>query len=41
LKIFDFMRGPERYKYQLGGQAVPLNNVKLFRGEGKADADIR
>lgn len=31
LRIFDFMRGPERYKYQLGAQAVPLNNVRLFR----------
>jgi len=31
LKIFDFMRGPERYKYQLGAQAVPLNNVRLSR----------
>jgi len=28
---FDFLRGHERYKYQLGAQAVPLNNVKLFR----------
>jgi CelD/BcsL family acetyltransferase involved in cellulose biosynthesis len=34
LRIFDFMRGPERYKYQLGAQAVPLNNVRLF-GRGK------
>ncbi|MDP9067556.1 MAG: GNAT family N-acetyltransferase [Actinomycetota bacterium] len=31
LKTFDFLRGPERYKYQLGAQAVPLNNVRLFR----------
>ncbi|MGH2751445.1 MAG: GNAT family N-acetyltransferase [Actinomycetota bacterium] len=31
LRIFDFMRGPERYKYQLGAQAVPLNNVRLLR----------
>jgi CelD/BcsL family acetyltransferase involved in cellulose biosynthesis len=30
LKIFDFLRGRERYKYQLGSQAVPLNNVRLF-----------
>ncbi len=29
---FDFLRGPERYKYQLGAQALPLNNVKVFRG---------
>lgn len=27
---FDFLRGPERYKYQLGGQAVPLHNVRLL-----------
>jgi CelD/BcsL family acetyltransferase involved in cellulose biosynthesis len=30
LHTFDFLRGPERYKYQLGSQAVPLNNVRLF-----------
>lgn len=30
LKQFDFLRGPERYKYQLGAQPVPLNNVRLF-----------
>jgi CelD/BcsL family acetyltransferase involved in cellulose biosynthesis len=30
-KIFDFLRGPERYKYQLGAEAVPLNNVRLMR----------
>lgn len=29
-RYFDFLRGPERYKYQLGAQAVPLNNVRLF-----------
>lgn len=28
---FDFLRGPERYKYQLGSQAVPLHNVRLVR----------
>ena len=33
LTTFDFLRGQERYKYQLGAQAVPLNNVRLFRGE--------
>ena len=32
LEIFDFLRGPERYKYQLGAQAVPLNNVRIMRG---------
>lgn len=30
LAQFDFLRGPERYKYQLGGQAVPLHNVRLL-----------
>jgi CelD/BcsL family acetyltransferase involved in cellulose biosynthesis len=30
LERFDFLRGPERYKYQLGGQAVPLNNVRVL-----------
>ncbi len=30
LQTFDFLRGPERYKYQLGSQAVPLNNVRVF-----------
>jgi CelD/BcsL family acetyltransferase involved in cellulose biosynthesis len=28
---FDFLRGPERYKYQLGAQAVPLNNVRVLK----------
>jgi CelD/BcsL family acetyltransferase involved in cellulose biosynthesis len=31
---FDFLRGPERYKYQLGAQAVPLNNVRVMRAAG-------
>lgn len=31
---FDFLRGPERYKYQLGSQAVPLNNVRVIRSIG-------
>ncbi|MEA2509200.1 MAG: hypothetical protein QOG21_1282 [Actinomycetota bacterium] len=30
LHWFDFLRGPERYKYQLGAQALPLNNVRLL-----------
>lgn len=34
LELFDFLRGPERYKYQLGSTAVPLNNVRIFRTEG-------
>jgi CelD/BcsL family acetyltransferase involved in cellulose biosynthesis len=29
--IFDFLRGPERYKYELGAEAVPLNNVQVKR----------
>lgn len=32
LELFDFLRGPERYKYQLGATAVPLNNVRVFNG---------
>jgi CelD/BcsL family acetyltransferase involved in cellulose biosynthesis len=31
LRQFDFLRGPERYKYQLGSQALPLNNVRVLR----------
>ena len=31
LTTFDFLRGQERYKYQLGAQAVPLNNVRIFK----------
>lgn len=31
LQAFDFLRGPERYKYQMGAQAVPLNNVRVVR----------
>lgn len=34
LDRFDFLRGPERYKYQLGAEAVPLNNVRVL-AEGK------
>lgn len=30
LRIFDFLRGPERYKYQLGAEALPLNNIRLL-----------
>lgn len=29
IKTFDFLRGPEKYKYQMGAQAVPLNNVRV------------
>ena len=31
IATFDFMRGQERYKYQLGAQAVPLNNVRVYK----------
>lgn len=30
LEKFDFLRGPERYKYQLGATAIPLNNVRVL-----------
>jgi CelD/BcsL family acetyltransferase involved in cellulose biosynthesis len=30
LELFDFLRGPERYKFQLGAQAVPLHNVRIL-----------
>lgn len=36
LRTFDFLRGPERYKYQLGAQAVPLNNVRIL-GSGSQE----
>lgn len=29
LRLFDFLRGPERYKYQLGAEALPLHNVRV------------
>ena len=32
LTTFDFLRGEERYKYQLGAQAWPLNNVRFMNG---------
>jgi CelD/BcsL family acetyltransferase involved in cellulose biosynthesis len=35
LRVFDFLRGPERYKYQLGAEPVPLNNVRVIRAEGR------
>lgn len=31
IERFDFLRGPERYKYQLGGEAVPLHNVRILK----------
>ncbi len=31
LKQFDFLRGPERYKYQFGARPLPLNNVRVIR----------
>lgn len=30
LGVFDFLRGPERYKYQLGAEPVPLNNLRVL-----------
>jgi CelD/BcsL family acetyltransferase involved in cellulose biosynthesis len=35
IEVFDFLRGPERYKYQLGAEPLPLNNVRVQRA-GKA-----
>jgi CelD/BcsL family acetyltransferase involved in cellulose biosynthesis len=36
LRQFDFLRGPERYKYQFGARPLPLNNVRVFHsGEGR------
>ncbi len=32
LRVFDLLRGPERYKYQLGSEPVPLNNVRILKG---------
>jgi CelD/BcsL family acetyltransferase involved in cellulose biosynthesis len=31
VKQFDFLRGPERYKYQFGARPLPLNNVRVLR----------
>lgn len=36
LDLFDFLRGSERYKSQLGATPVPLNNVRVFKA---ADGD--
>ena len=30
---FDFLRGPERYKYQFGARPLPLNNVRVLAGK--------
>jgi CelD/BcsL family acetyltransferase involved in cellulose biosynthesis len=32
MKVFDFLRGPERYKFELGAEPVPLNNVRILSG---------
>lgn len=32
-EVMDFLQGPERYKYQLGAQAVPLNNVQIRKSQ--------
>jgi CelD/BcsL family acetyltransferase involved in cellulose biosynthesis len=34
LATFDFLRGPERYKYQLGSEAVPLNKLRVLSRDG-------
>ncbi len=34
LELFDFLRGSERYKSQLGATPVPLNNVRVFNHAG-------
>ncbi|HWL64504.1 MAG TPA: GNAT family N-acetyltransferase [Actinomycetota bacterium] len=31
VRRFDFLRGPERYKYQFGARPLPLNNVRVLR----------
>ena len=31
IRTFDFLRGPERYKYQLGSEPVPLHNVRVMQ----------
>lgn len=31
VRQFDFLRGPERYKYQFGAKPLPLNNVRVMR----------
>lgn len=33
LRFFDFLRGSERYKFDLGAVALPLNNVRVMRHE--------
>lgn len=35
LERFDMLRGPERYKYQLGAAGVPLHNVRVFNRNGR------
>lgn len=35
-RYFDFLRGPERYKYELGAQSVPLHHVRLFNPQSNA-----
>jgi CelD/BcsL family acetyltransferase involved in cellulose biosynthesis len=34
LRFFDFLRGPERFKYQLGAEPVPLHNVRVWKRGG-------
>lgn len=28
-RIFDFLKGPEQYKYYLGGKEIPLYNYRI------------
>lgn len=35
LSRFDMLRGPERYKYQLGAEAISLHNVRIFNRNGR------
>jgi CelD/BcsL family acetyltransferase involved in cellulose biosynthesis len=34
LKVFDFLRGEEEYKYRLGGVRTEIHNLRLTRGLG-------
>jgi CelD/BcsL family acetyltransferase involved in cellulose biosynthesis len=37
LETFNFLRGLEKYKYQMGAQAVPLNNVRVMSGRVRSE----
>lgn len=36
LEVFDFLRGTERYKFQLGAGSVPLHNIRVFNQKKRA-----